>query len=259
MKLLIRIAYDGTAYCGWQFQPNASTVQKQITSAAKKIFGFDCDVTGCSRTDSGVHARGFCATVAKKGESSIECQIPLEKLPRAFNAHLPEDIAVLEAKAVADDFHARYSVVSKTYVYRLYVGKERSPFERHASLHVTARLADGYTERMNEAAARFVGTHDFTSFMAQGSKIEDATRTVLSASVTASPSDPDILLFTVEADGFLYNMVRIMTGTLLEVAEGKLSPDDIDGIIAAKDRRRAGRTVPPQGLCLECVNYSTGI
>ncbi|MBR2370991.1 MAG: tRNA pseudouridine(38-40) synthase TruA [Clostridia bacterium] len=259
MKLLIKIAYDGTDYCGWQFQPNVRTVQAQVTAAAKKIFGFDCDVTGCSRTDSGVHAKGFHATVTQKGKDNIECSIPLEKLPKAFNAHLPDDIAVLGARYVSDEFHARYSVVSKKYIYKMHIGCERSPFDRHGALHITSKFVEDYLDRMNDAAAHFVGTHDFTSFMAQGSKIEDATRTVLNASVTVSPNDPDILLFEVEADGFLYNMVRIMVGTLLEVAEGKLSTDGIDGIIAAKDRKKAGRTVPPHGLYLECVNYPDNI
>ena len=255
MKLLLKIAYDGTAYCGWQFQPNVRTVQAELTRAIREIFGFDCDVTGSSRTDSGVHARGFCATVAERGRDSISCTIPLEKLPRAINARLPEDIAVLEARWVGSDFHARYGVRSKRYVYRMHIGGERSPFERRYAWHLGTRLEPDYVSRMNAAAAYFVGKHDFTSFMAQGSRIEDATRTVFSASVRCSPDAPEVLLFEVEANGFLYNMVRIMVGTLVEVAQGSIEPHQITDIMDARDRSRAGRTAPPYGLFLEEVVY----
>ncbi len=252
MKLFLSIRYLGTAFCGYQVQPGKRTVQGELNRAARELFGFDCDITGCSRTDSGVHANMFCVTVTKKGEKDLPTEISAERIPRALSAHLPEDIAVYHAEWVSSGLHARYDVKYKEYIYRIYNGETRSPFEEGRSLHIPQRIDALTLKKMNDAAAAFVGQHDFSAFMAQGSNVESAVRRVMYADVTR---DGDIITFRVAADGFLYNMVRIMTGTLLSVAQNKITPDDIPVIIGSKCRERAGITVQAHGLYLNKVVY----
>ncbi len=249
MKILLKLAYIGTAYNGWQAQNNGNTVQQRLTKAARHLFGFECDVTGCSRTDSGVHANGFYATVNERGKLGIETSVPTERIPRAINCFLPDDIAVISAEWVNDSFHARYDVKSKEYVYKIFTRHERDPFLADRVWHFPKKLDK---DAMEQAARHFVGYHDFASFMAQGSKIVDTRRTVMSAAVSAKGNNVE---FRVSADGFLYNMVRIMTGTLVEVGEGKIHPEKIPDIIAAHDRSTAGITAPACGLYLEQVLY----
>lgn len=220
-----------------------------LTSAAEQLFGFPCDVTGCSRTDSGVHAKGFCATVSRRGQKDLPTTVPTDKIARAINTFLPEDISVFSAEAVDDDFHARYDVKYKEYVYLIHTRIERDAFLSDRALHLPKVLD---TDAMNRAAQHFVGKHDFAAFMAQGSKIVDTVRTVNKAEVMR---DGDIVTFRVCADGFLYNMVRIMVGTLISVGEGKLKPDDIAGIIDGRDRQKAGVTAAACGLYLNKVIY----
>ena len=251
-KILLYISFVGTNYCGYQIQPNGVTIQQKLNEAAEALFGYPCDIVGCSRTDSGVHAKQFCATVSKKGEGRLTTTIPVEKIPIAISKFLPSDISVYHAREVGDDFHARYDVVSKEYVYRILNRSVRDPFEEGRSYQYPKPIPRDVINKMNEAAKHFCGTKDFTSFMAADSKIVDATRTVYSAEVERYG---DIITFRVSADGFLYNMVRIMTGTLLAVAEGKLSPEDIDSVIETRDRSRAGITVSPCGLYLSKVDY----
>ncbi len=250
MKILLKLAYVGTAYNGWQAQREGNTVQQCLTEAVERLLGFACDITGCSRTDSGVHANGFCATVSKKGEQGIKNTIPLDRFPRAVNAFLPDDIAVIEAIAVNESFHPRYDVKAKEYVYRIFTRHERDPFLADRVWHYPRKLD---VDAMNFASQSFIGYHDFASFMAQGSKIVDTRRTVKSASVV---QNDDMIEFRVSADGFLYNMVRIMVGTLVEVGEGKIKPEDISEIILACDRGRAGITAPACGLYLDHVFYN---
>lgn len=252
MKLLLKISFLGTNYNGYQVQPDKPTVQQSLNEAAKRIFGFDCDIVGCSRTDSGVHANEFFACVSKKGENSIECTIPMESVPLAFNSVLPDDIAVIGASTVDSDFHPRYGVKYKEYIYKIWNSPIKDPFGYDRSYHSPKRFSDESIAKMDLAAKRFCGRHDFSSFMAQGSKIVDAHREVKYASVTR---DGDIIIFKVAADGFLYNMVRIMVGTLLLVAQGKLEPEDIDSIIESRDRKNAGSTAPACGLYLNKVEY----
>ncbi len=254
-KILLKLAYVGTAYCGYQVQPNGVTVQEMLNRAAKALFGFDCDVVGCSRTDSGVHARGFCATVSQKGTDLLPTGIPPERVARAMNAHLPEDISVLESRAVAADFHPRYDVVSKEYEYLIYNGRERDPFLRDRAWHVPTPIDGAALAAMQQAAACFVGRQDFSALRAVGADTEpgDAVRTVMSAGVTRVG---DMISFRVRADGFLYHMVRIMAGTLMAVAKGRMRPEDIPALIASGDRRRAGSTAPACGLYLDRVFYS---
>ena len=252
MKLLIKLSYLGKDFCGYQAQKDKRTVQTELNRAAGELFGFDCDITGCSRTDSGVHANCFCATVNKHGEPGLETDIDVHKIPRAMSAHLPEDIAVFHAEWVDDEFHARYDVKYKEYIYKINNSHVRDPFLEGRAWHYSRVLDDEAVKRMNDAAAQYVGTHDFSAFMAQGSNVSTTVRTVVAASVEKIGNE---IIFRVAADGFLYNMVRIMTGTLTSVGEGKISPDDIAKIIESKDRSNAGMTAPAHGLYLNKVVY----
>ena len=252
MKLFLKLKYLGTDFCGYQVQKDKRTVQGELTRAARELFSYDCDVTGCSRTDSGVHANTFCVTVAKKGENDIVTDIDVAKIPRAMTAHLPEDIAVYEASLVDSDFHPRYDVRFKEYIYRIYNGNVRDPFENGRSLYLPQSLDDEAIARMNEAAGHFVGQHDFSAFMAQGSKVESTVRNVVYANVTR---EGDIITFKVAADGFLYNMVRIMAGTLISVGQGRIAASDIPEIIRSGNRERAGMTAAAHGLYLNKVIY----
>lgn len=249
MKVLIDVSFLGTDFCGYQVQPNVRTVQGELNQALKKLFDFECDVVGCSRTDSGVHANQFFATVAKKGMNSIETEIPIDRIPSALSFYLPQDIAVKSAYAVNGDFHPRYDVKYKEYVYHVWNARERNPFLADRSWHYP-RLLD--VDAMAEAAEFFVGKYDFSAFMAANSSVKDTVRTVFEADVY---KDGDEIIFRVRGDGFLYNMVRIMMGTLVYVGEKRISPQDIREIIASRDRSRAGVTAPPQGLFLNKVVY----
>lgn len=242
MKYLIRLSFVGTAYCGWQTQKNGPSVQACVMDALRRIFGEVSEFSGCSRTDSGVHALDFCASFSVPG------QMPCEKLVLALNANLPKDIAVHSACLVSEEFHARYSVKQKEYRYRIHTASVRSPFLEQRAWH---RPGDYDLDLLNKAAAILQGTHDFRSFMAAGSKIEDCIRTVFDAHFE---QNEDSLDFYVSADGFLYNMVRIMVGTLLEVPH-RFSLDDVAEILTAKDRSRAGMTAPAHGLYLNRVEY----
>ena len=252
MKLLLKISYLGGAYCGYQVQPNAVTVQQKLNEAAERLFGYPCDIVGCSRTDSGVHANEFCATVAKKHTETLETAIPVQRIPLAFSAHLPEDICVFDAMWVSEGFHARYDVAEKEYVYRVFNRGVRSPMEEGRAYHVPRPFAPQDVERMVRAAELFVGRQDFSAYMAQGSKITDTVRTISESRLSRQG---DLLIYRVRADGFLYNMVRILTGTLLAVGEGKIAPEEIPVITASRDRHRAGITAPPHGLYLNRVFY----
>ena len=253
-KILLTVSYVGTSYCGYQVQPNGVTVQEMLNKAALALFGYPCDIVGCSRTDSGVHARGFCAAVSKKGEGSLPTSIPPERVARAMNAHLPDDIAVLSSRAVPIDFHPRYDVVSKEYEYLIYNGRERDPFLRDRAWHIPTPIDGEALAAMQRAASGFVGTHDFSALRAVGADTElgDATRTVFDARVERKG---DMIAFRVRADGFLYHMVRIMAGTLIAVASGHIKAEDIPAVIESRDRRRAGVTAPACGLYLDTVYY----
>lgn len=240
---MLTIQYDGHRYHGWQVQKNAVTVQEVFQNAAQKVFGIRPAVKGCSRTDSGVHANMYCVTL--QTAASIDCAGVL----RAMNAALPTDIAVVDCKEVAADFHPRYSCQSKEYVYKLYNGRVRSPFLKNYAYHYRYPID---TELLNREAQAFVGTHDFCGFCNAKSDVEDTVRTVSAFRVER---EGDMVYFTVEADGFLYNMVRIMVGTLLFVNEGKIAPGALSDVLLSKERKMAGKTAPPQGLYLNQVKY----
>ena len=251
-KIFLDVSFLGTAYCGYQVQTGVPTVQQKLNEAAKSLFGVECDVVGCSRTDSGVHAKQFCVAISEKGRSGLDTGVPVEKIASAMSFYLPEDIAVNNARLVDDDFHPRYDVKSKEYLYLIWNGRERNPFMHDRSWHYPKKIDDVALENMRHAAQRLVGTKDFSSYMAANSKVKSTVRTIYR---TELERDGDMISFRICGDGFLYNMVRIIVGTLVGVAEGKISADDIDKITAACDRKQAGITAPPQGLYLNKVIY----
>ncbi len=240
---LITVAFCGSAYHGFQVQENALAVCTVLQDAMEKVFGARPQVKGCSRTDSGVHALHYCVSFF------ADTKLSGYKMPLAINAHLPRDIRVLTAQPVPQDFHARYSAVAKQYVYRVHNSAVSSPFFDDICWRVGPPLQ---LEPMQQAAAAVVGTHDFASFMSGGSKIIDTVRTVYSFDVHR---EGEWLLFTICADGYLYNMVRILVGTLVEIGCGRMQPQDMPGIIAAARRSAAGPKAPAQGLFLDRVFY----
>lgn len=243
MKILLTLSYLGTNYHGWQVQRNAMTVQQTVQDAIQRITGTRSDLTGCSRTDAGVHALRYCCAFVPGKE------IPPETLQKALNAVLPTDIAVRKVTIVPDDFHPRYSALGKAYIYRIYNGSDRDPFEEGRVLFRRYPLD---LDRMRAAAVHFLGEHDFAAFMSAGSSVVDTIRTVTSLTIT---KENERITVRVAADGFLYNMVRIIVGTLLAVGSGDLSPEDIPRILLSRDREQAGPTAPPEGLYLEQVFY----
>lgn len=243
-NLLLTISYDGKSFHGWQIQQNALTVQEVFQTSLEKIIGSDFDVKGCSRTDSGVHANMYCI--------SLKTSHPIkpERLKAALNRWLPKTVAVLDCKEVPLDFHARYSCVSKEYIYKIWNSEVRNPFLDGYALHYRYKIDE---EMLNKAAQAYVGSHDFTSFCTLDNReMGDMTRNVKSFSVTR---DGELVTMKVEADGFLYNMVRIMVGTLLRIQQGKIPADGIAKIIEKKDRKFAGPTAQACGLYLNKVNY----
>lgn len=260
MRLLLKIAFIGTNYAGYQAQTEFPSVQVTLTEAVSKTFGFPCTVTGCSRTDAGVHALGFCAAVSPKDPAIAATDwltVPCGKVHRLLARELPDDIAVCgEALMEDESFHPRYSVTEKTYQYRMYDTAAEDPFLRGRAWHLKRPVTPEGISRMNEAASFLTGRHDFTSFMAAGSKITDAVRTVRALDVRRKEKE---IVLSVTADGFLYNMVRIITGTLVDVAAGTIGPAEVSGILEACDRTRAGRTAPPDGLYLTDVRYDRDI
>lgn len=244
-NLFFTITFNGTAYHGWQVQTNGTSVQQTIQDAIEKVLGERGNVVGCSRTDAGVHANMYCFNMRTK--SGCNCN----HLVCALNANLPFDIAVLSCVETRYDFHARYHCISKEYIYKIWNSPVRNPFKQGYALHYKYPLDEKMLQ--NEANA-FLGEHDYKSFCSAHSTIVSTVRTVSKFTVERFG---DEIIFTVEADGFLYNMVRIMIGTLLRIAQGKIEKGSIPAIITAKDRSKAGITVPPNGLYLNKVNYSS--
>lgn len=243
-NLLVTLQFDGTRYHGWQVQENAVSVQNVFQDALFRVLGERPDLKACSRTDTGVHAREFCLSLRPARD------IPPERLLAALNHFLPEDVAVLAVRTVPDDFHARYHCRGKRYVYEIWNHPVRSAFLSGRALHEYRHIDESLLDR---AAAHFLGTHDFTSFCTLDRRERgDLTRTVTESRVVR---EGDFVRFFVAADGFLYNMVRIMTGTLLAVHRGRLTPEEIPGILEKRDRKFAGPTAPACGLYLDRVYY----
>lgn len=245
MNILVTITFDGTAYHGFQVQKNGKTVCEAFQDGLEQLFGVRYDVKGCSRTDSGVHALEFCLNF------HAETAIPMEKLSLALNRYLPPDIRVLKAKEVPEEFHARYSAHSKEYLYRIRNSAIDSPFDQSYYWRCTPKLD---VVAMNEAAQKLVGKHNFSAFMSAGSTIVDTVRTIYRFEVE---QQGEMVLCRVEADGYLYNMVRILCGTLVEIGSGKRDISQIDKALQSGSRQDAGITLPPQGLFLSRVFYDT--
>ncbi len=242
-NIKLTIEYDGTGYHGWQSQVNARAVQDVVAEAVRKLTNENSVITGASRTDTGVHAFGQVCNFF------TETVIPEDKFAFALNTLLPEDITVKRSEEAALDFHSRFSTKGKEYRYLFYNSTFPSALLRRRAYHVFYPLD---MNAMNRAAAYLVGTHDFASFCATGGSVKTTVRTITQARVER---DNEVISFTVKGNGFLYNMVRIIAGTLVEVGMGRMDPDAVSGIIAALDRRKAGRTAPAHGLYLVEVYY----
>lgn len=247
MKYFAKIKYLGTAFHGFQVQPGLRTVQGELNNALNQAFGLPCKVTGCSRTDAGVHANEFCLTVECEGGT-----IPADKLPIAVARFLPTDLSLFYAEECDNAFHPRYDVREKEYLYRIINRPIYDPFEFGRAWFLSRPVSDEGLLLMQSAAKHFIGRYDFSTFMSEGSDVEDTVRTVTALSVERNG---DLIEIRISADGFLYNMVRIIVGTLTEVAFGRISPDDLVDIINSHDRSRAGMTAPADGLYLNKVVY----
>lgn len=242
-SLRLTIAYDGTDYFGFQVQPNHKTIQGELERALSQIGKTPIRVIGAGRTDRGVHAEGQVVSFRH------DLTLPNERIPKALNRYLPRDIRVLAAQQTTEDFHARYSAKEKTYRYQIVNSETPHVFLRNYALFLPEKLD---IQAIKEALPLFLGTQDFTSFQATGSSVKNPIRTLTQADLTLAGS---LLFFRFSANGFLYNMVRNMVGTLLLVGRGKIRPAEITEILARRDRRFAGTTAPPQGLFLEHVQY----
>jgi len=241
IKLILQ--YDGSNYHGFQIQPDVITIQSVLQETLKEITGEDIKVNGCSRTDAGVHAINYCAGFLTKSP------IPAEKFSVVMNNYLPHDIRVIESSLENEEFHPRFSVHSKQYVYTILNSKEIDVFSRNYVWQVENVLD---VDLMNKAAGYIIGEKDFKSFMTAGPQMETTVRNVMSLEVKRDGAKVKIYI---EADGFLYNMVRIITGTLVHVGQGRIKPEDVKEIIEKKDRSYAGPTAPAQGLALNKIYY----
>lgn len=237
------IEYDGTSYSGWQKQPNKKTIQGMIELAINKVTGENVKLIGSGRTDAGVHA------LNQKANFKTDSKIPTEKFPLALNSILPADISIKEAIEVDLDFSARYSAKQKTYKYLIYNGKIRPALLRNYSYHCPYELN---IQSMQRGCEYFVGEYDFSAFCSSKNESKNRIRQIYSMYITTENS---CIAIYVTANGFLYNMVRIIAGTLLDVGMGKIKATDIPLIIQSKDRNRAGKTLPPWGLYLVDVVY----
>ena len=237
------VAYDGTHYSGWQTQPNGMTIQGVLNDTLSELLGEKIETIGASRTDAGVHALGNVAVF------DTESRIPGEKFSYALNQRLPEDIRIQLSEEVEPDFHPRYCDSEKTYEYRILNRKFPVPTERLYSYFYHYKLD---VDKMKEATSYLIGRHDFASFCGSGAQVKTTIRTITSMDVWR---DGDMVTIRVSGTGFLYNMVRILVGTLLFVSEGKIDPADLPAIIESGERIRAGKTAPPQGLYLNRVEY----
>jgi tRNA pseudouridine38-40 synthase len=247
-RYLLKLAYNGTAYHGWQIQVGAHTVQAEINEKLSLLLGEDINVTGCGRTDTGVHAREFYAhfDISVKAEKILKTMDTVYRL----NSFLPPDIAVYSIKKVNDDFNARFDAKSRTYKY--YISRRKNPFLQNTSYLYTGKLNIAVMQKGAEILLEY---DDFTSF----SKLHTQTKTNICKIFSAEwQQNDDLLIFTIAADRFLRNMVRAVVGTLLELGKEKINLDDLRTIIEAKDRNRAGFSVPAQGLFLEKVEYEGG-
>ncbi len=242
-RIKLTVAYDGTDYCGWQIQKNGVTVEEVLNQALSRLTGEKITVTGASRTDAGVHARGNVAVF------DTDTRIPAERIAYAVNALLPEDVVVVRSEEVPAGWHPRKCVSVKTYEYRILNREFPDPVRRRDTYFVPFPLS---LERMRRAADYLKGTHDFKSFCSAQTTVEDTVRTIYELEVEQSG---DLFTIRVRGNGFLYNMVRIIAGTLAGVGRGYFEPGEVERMLEEKDRTKAGVTAPPQGLTLVGIEY----
>ena len=242
-RIKLTIAYDGTNYCGWQIQPNGITVEEVLNKTISKLMGETIVVIGASRTDSGVHAMGNVAVF------DTETTIPAEKIAVALNQRLPDDIVITKSEEVTADFHPRYCDCSKTYEYNIINTRIPIPTKRLTNYFVSYNLN---IEHMRQAASYLVGEHDFASFCNVRTDVESTVRTIYTLDILTNGNESTI---RITGNGFLYNMVRIIVGTLIRVGRGFYEPEKVKEILEARDRKAAGVTAPAHGLMLMEINY----
>jgi len=245
-NIALFLKYEGTAYHGWQVQKNAVTVAQTLEEATAKVVGHRVHLTGCGRTDAGVHARVYVANFR------TDSRIPTDRLPYALNTHLPEDIVVFDAREVHDGFNAIGSCIKKEYTYQIYNSRIRDPFYVNRAWFYPKHLDENI---MQLAASQFVGTHDFAAVRSVGTDVKSTIRTVHHFEVERQG---DIILCRICANGFLYNMARAMTGTVVYAAEGKIDPNEIGALLESGNRTAAGPTVPAGGLYMTQLWYDDG-
>lgn len=243
MRVKLVVAYEGTNYCGWQIQPNGITIEQVLNETLSSLLGEEITVTGASRTDAGVHSLGNVAVF------ETHTKMPAEKISFALNQRLPEDIVVQESCQVPEDFHPRFSKSRKTYEYRILNCRFRQPLERRTSYFYHYPLD---VSAMQKAAAYLVGEHDFTSFASVHAQTNTYVRMIYALDVVR---EGDMICIRVQGNGFLYNMVRIIAGTLIQVGAGIKKPEDMESILAGKDRELAGPTAPAHGLTMIGLEY----
>ena len=242
-NIALRLRYDGSCYHGWQVQKNAITVAQTMEEALAKVCGERVKLTGCGRTDAGVHALRYCANFHS------DCTVPVDRMPLAVNSRLPDDIAVVDAVEVPDDFNAIGSCVKKEYVYKILNSRIPDPFLADRVCFYPQRLD---ISLMQAAARAFEGTHDFKAVRSEGTQTKTTVRTVYWC---RAEKDGDLITVSICANGFLYNMCRAMVGTMVYASYGKLIPEEIPALLEKRDRRLTGPTMPPQGLYLNRVWY----
>ena len=244
-RIKLTVAYDGTDYCGWQIQPNGITIEKVLNNALSRLTGQTAAVIGASRTDAGVHARGNIAVF------DTDSAIPPERIAYAVNPLLPEDIVVVKSEEVPPDWHPRYRDSVKTYEYRILNREMPDPLRRRDTWHVSFPLD---LDRMRAAAACLTGEHDFRSFCSIHTGAKTTVRTIYALDIVRTDS---LITIRISGSGFLYNMVRIIAGTLVETGRGFRSPNEVRNMLTAKERGQAGVTAPPQGLTLISIEYKS--
>ncbi len=243
-RILLTVTYDGTAYCGWQFQENGPSIQQEMERALEKALGVFTRVTGASRTDAGVHALG------QRAHFDTVSRIPPDKYPFVLNRFLPADIRVTEGRQVPPDFHARFDAVGKWYTYRIHNAPHPSAIYRNLTAHVPYPLDD---RAMGACARQLLGTHDFAAFAAAGGQAKTTVRTIDRVSVAREGTE---ITLRIHGNGFLYNMVRIIAGTLIYVGQGKLPGDCVEKALQSGNRLDLGVTAPACGLELTRVEYA---
>ena len=242
-NIALRLRYDGSRYHGWQVQKNAITVAQTMEEALAKVCGERVKLTGCGRTDAGVHALRYCANFHS------DCTVPVDRMPLAVNSRLPDDIAVVDAVEVPDDFNAIGSCIKKEYVSKILNSRIPDPFLADRVCFYPQRLD---ISLMQAAARAFEGTHDFKAVRSEGTQTKTTVRTVYWC---RAEKDGDLITVSICANGFLYNMCRAMVGTMVYASYGKLIPEEIPALLEKRDRRLTGPTMPPQGLYLNRVWY----